>query len=166
MYHSWFCDVLSAALLLLYCCFTAAAYTDWRCVSQLVLRLRCSQEVVWHQRRQVRNKLLLSCCFTAAFVLLLSCCFTAALLLLTAALLQAPDCRRARCHGRQRPGTQFTCFTGTKVQILALKATQELFYWYKSTNTDASCCAPPSTSRLARTKVQILTELLLQKYKY
>jgi hypothetical protein len=99
-------------------------------------------------------------------VLLLHCCFTAVVLLLTAALLQAPDCRRARCHGRQRAGTQFTYFPGTKVHILALKATQEFFYWYKSTNTDASSCAPPPTSRLASTKVQILTQLLVQKHKY
>jgi hypothetical protein len=29
-------------------------------------------------------------------------------------------------------GTQFTCYTGTKVQML----TGELLYWYKSTNAD------------------------------
>ena len=52
-------------------------------------------------------------------------------------------------------GTQFTCFTGTKVQILTQEAlvgcilgheiigikvhilTQKALYWYKSTNTDA-----------------------------
>jgi len=59
-------------------------------------------------------------------------------------------------EGRSSPsneGTHFTCFTGTKVQILSLVALQMkawcrlsltccrffyLFYWYKRTNTDAS----------------------------
>ena len=37
-------------------------------------------------------------------------------------------------------GPQFTCFTGTKVQILTLEASGAsvyLLYWYKSTNSDA-----------------------------
>jgi hypothetical protein len=44
-------------------------------------------------------------------------------------------------------GTQFTCFTGTKVQIMTQKDLVRithmsrysvyLLYWYKSTNTDA-----------------------------
>jgi hypothetical protein len=58
-------------------------------------------------------------------------------------------------EGRSSPsneGTHFTCFTGTKVQILSLVALQMkawcrlsltccrffcFFYWYKRTNTDA-----------------------------
>ena len=46
-----------------------------------------------------------------------------------------------------------TCFTGTKVQILTVledinayrheaQVQKNLLYWYKSTNTDASCSAP------------------------
>ncbi len=56
-------------------------------------------------------------------------------------------------------GTQFTCFTGTKVQIL--------IYWYKSTNTDAavelvalfhaSLGAGNLLPCFTSTKVQILT---------
>ena len=48
---------------------------------------------------------------------------------------------------QQQLGTQFACFTGTKVQILtpeAQRSTEKrsnvaqftLLYWYKSTNTD------------------------------
>jgi hypothetical protein len=48
-------------------------------------------------------------------------------------------------------GAHFTCFTGTKVQIL----TRQLLYWYKSKNTDA-----------AVTQALNLPALLVQKYKY
>jgi hypothetical protein len=53
---------------------------------------------------------------------------------------------------RADKGTQFTCFTGTKVQILTQHAgvawsnvswftgtKKYLRYWYKSANTDADC---------------------------
>jgi hypothetical protein len=52
---------------------------------------------------------------------------------------------------QELPGTHFTCFTGTKVQILSLFGRQRppgaaryslyLLYWYKSTNTDAQDAA-------------------------
>jgi hypothetical protein len=40
-------------------------------------------------------------------------------------------------------GTQFTCFTSTKVQILTLgdRFSVYLLYWYKSSNTDAKGAA-------------------------
>jgi hypothetical protein len=57
--------------------------------------------------------------------------------------------------GPSRPGTHFTCFTGTKVQTLTLVPERgrllgallsaRCLYWYKSTSTDA---------------------FLVQKYKY
>ena len=67
------------------------------------------------------------------------------------------------CRG-PRPGTHFTGFTGTKVQILtqetlpAPRYSLYWLYWYKSTNTDAED-AP-------RAHVLIILALLLQKYKY
>jgi hypothetical protein len=59
---------------------------------------------------------------------------------------------------------KFTCCTSTKVQILTLTHVGKgagvvcnyLLYWYKGTNTDAK----------TGTKVQILTLILVQKYKY
>jgi hypothetical protein len=57
-------ELRTAALLLLYCCFTAAVLLRTRNVAEL------------------RDGSLLYCCFTAA-LLLLYCCFTAALLQVT-----------------------------------------------------------------------------------
>ncbi len=71
-------------------------------------------------------------------------------------------------NGRTR--TQFTSFTSTKVQILTQKALlQQLcvtcgFCARKWLNT--ACTTSYTSSRLASTKVQILAQLLVQKYKY
>jgi hypothetical protein len=70
-------------------------------------------------------------------------------------------------------GTQFTCFTSTKVQMLTQRAVDArgrprrrysvyLLYWYKSTNADTESC------RCARTtapQVRSVLALLVQEYK-
>ena len=54
-------------------------------------------------------------------------------------------------HPDKNGGPQFTCFAGTKVQILTLKALQAAtpavysLCWYKSTNTDAQGAAGSNT---------------------
>ncbi len=65
--------------------------------------------------------------------------------------------RKLVCNCAEHPGTQFTCFTGTKVQILTRqyklvcncaehpRCSVYLLYWYKSTNTDAVCTPARST---------------------
>ena len=72
------------------------------------------------------------------------------------------DVSDAEAAGVTSTGTQFACFTGTKVQIL--------LYWYKNTNaavSDAAAAGVASTGTqftcfTGTTKVQIL----VQKYKY
>ncbi len=65
-------------------------------------------------------------------------------------------------EGRSSPsneGTHFTCFTGTKVQILSLVALQKAwcrlsrtcFFWYKRTNADAGGAEMKTWCRLSRT---------------
>ncbi len=83
-------------------------------------------------------------------------------------------------------GTQFACFTGAKVQILALCAAEQLrasssvtatriyysvylLYWYKSTNTNAArrgAAARLVERRCNADLVLSLLALLVQKYKY
>jgi hypothetical protein len=68
----------------------------------------------------------------------------------------------------RRTSTQFTCFTGTKVQILTtcssqIKAHQYsvyLLYWYKSTDTDYVLPSDQGAPVLS------LLALLVQKYRY
>jgi hypothetical protein len=96
------------------------------------------------------------------------------------------------CGGGARgPGPQFTCFTGTKVQILTQKALQRrerrrssvyLLYWHKSTNTDAEGAAERERRRYSvyllswyngahftcftGTKVHSFLAVLVQRYSF
>jgi hypothetical protein len=87
--------------------------------------------------------------------------------------------RRSECAARAcgsgcaEAGAQFTCFTGTRVQILTQlvrrarlrkrlrgsRCSVYLLYWYQSTNTDAAVA-------VARKQVLSLLALLVAKYKY
>ncbi len=62
----------------------------------------------------------------------------------------------------QQAGTQFTCFTGTNVQTLTLRAPQT---WTSSCS--ARSCRPRRAERVLRYSIYpSLLALLVQKYKY
>ena len=63
------------------------------------------------------------------------------------------------------PGAQFACFTSKK-KLSTFQVLSSLALLVQSTNTDAEGAELASHLRVASTKVQMLTQLLVQKHIY